>query len=267
MILSLRRNTRMFFSNAYLSYVALFHWLRPATYLATKVIAPLGQILFFTFIGQYGSGQSDPTFYIVGNSVQLAGMSGIFGVTMSVGGDRGAGTLAYIFGTPSNRLLLFVGRSMIHILDGMMGVIIGLTWGVLLLGLDLGQTDPYALMVVIFVTAFSTSGMGLMLGSLSLITVNVMFINNLVYFALLVFSGSNIALENLPGWMQAISSVIPLTRGIRSARAIIGGADMAQVTPWLLEEFLIGVIYIALGYVLFRMFEIVAKRKGTLEVF
>jgi ABC-2 type transport system permease protein len=109
--------------------------------------------------------------------------------------------------------------------------------------------------------------MGLMLGSLSLITVNVMFINNLVYFALLVFSGSNIALENLPAWMQTISNVIPLTRGIRSARAIISGADLAQVAPWVREEFLIGVIYIAVGYVLFRMFEIVAKRRGTLEVF
>jgi ABC-2 type transport system permease protein len=145
--------------------------------------------------------------------------------------------------------------------------VIGLTWGVLLLGLDLGQADPLALTVVIFVTAFSTSGMGLMLGSLSLITVNVMFINNLVYFALLVFSGSNIALEKLPVWMQTISDVIPLTRGIRSARAIIGGADLAQVAPWLWEEFLIGLIYIGLGYFLFRMFEIVARRRGTLEVF
>jgi ABC-2 type transport system permease protein len=257
----------MFFANAYLSYVALFHWLQPATYLATKVLAPLGQILFFTFIGQYGSGQSDPTFYIIGNSVQLAGMSGIFGVTMSIGGDRGAGTLAYIFGTPSNRLLLFVGRSLIHILDGMVGVLIGLTWGVVLLGLDMSQTDPAALAVVILVTSFSTSGMGLMLGSLSLITVNVMFINNLVYFALLVFSGSNVVLQDLPAWMQAISNVIPLTRGIRSARAIIGGADLAQVAPWIWEEFLIGIIYVLVGYVLFRMFEIVAKRRGTLEVF
>lgn len=266
-MLTFQRNTRMFFANAYLSYVALFHWLQPATYLATKVIAPLGQILFFTFIGQYGSGQSDPTFYIIGNSVQLAGMSGIFGVTMSIGGDRGAGTLAYIFGTPSNRLLLFVGRSIIHILDGMVGVLIGLSWGVLLLGLDMGQTDPVALAVVILVTSFSTSGMGLMLGSLSLITVNVMFINNLVYFALLVFSGSNVVLQDLPVWMQAISNVIPLTRGIRSARAIIAGSNLAQVAPWIWEEFLIGVIYVLIGYVLFRMFEIVAKRRGTLEVF
>jgi ABC-type polysaccharide/polyol phosphate export permease len=67
--------------------------------------------------------------------------------------------------------------------------------------------------------------------------------------------------------MQAISNVIPLTRGIRSARAIIGGANLAQVAPWIWEEFLIGVVYVFAGYVLFRMFEIVAKRRGTLEVF
>lgn len=69
-------------------------------------------------------------------------------------------------------------------------------WGVFLLGLDLSDTDPLALVLVIFITTFSTSGMGLMLGSLSLITRNVMFVNNTVYFLTLLVSGSNIPLQN-----------------------------------------------------------------------
>ena len=69
----------------------------------------------------------------------------------------------------------------------------------------------------------------------------------------------------MPGWMQAISSVLPLTRGIASARAIINGASLAEVAPLLLGEFLIGLAYVLAGYVLFRWFEYVAKRRGTLE--
>lgn len=260
-------NVRLFFQGAYLSYVALFAWLRPMTYLASKVAGPLGQILFFTFLGTYATGQESASFYVIGNAVQVAALSGIFGVTFSISGDRWAGTLPYLFGTPSNRLTLFVGRSLVHIIDGMLGVALGLMWGVLLLGLDLSQADPLALLLTILITSFSTSGMGLMLGSLSLITVNVMFINNTVYFLMLIFSGSNLALETMPGWMQAISTGIPLTRGISAVRALIDGSRLADVSGLLFEEIGIGVLYIILGYLLFRWFERQAKRKGSLEAF
>src|SRR4030067_2370453 len=46
-------NSRLFFHGALLSYIALFHWLRPMTYLAPKVVSPLFQILFFTLLGMY----------------------------------------------------------------------------------------------------------------------------------------------------------------------------------------------------------------------
>jgi ABC-2 type transport system permease protein len=259
-------NFRLFFQGALLSYVALFRWLRPITYIASKVIMPLNQLLFFTLLGTFATGRDNADFYVIGNAIQVAAISGIFGVTFSISGDRWEGTLAYLFGTPANRLALFVGRAFMHILDGMLGVFIGLFWGVVLLGLDLSQTDPGALLLTILITTFSTSGLGLLLGCLSLITRNVMFVNNTVYFLLLVFSGANIPIASLPIWMQRISSALPLTRGIASAREIIAGGEYRGVTGLLNGEALIGVMYVFLGYALFRWFEAQAKRRGTLEV-
>jgi ABC-2 type transport system permease protein len=262
----LAKNIRLFFHGALLSYIALFHWLRPATYLATKVISPLFQILFFTFLGMYATGRENAHFYVIGNAVQVAALSGIYGVTFSISGDRWEGTLAYLFGTPANRLALFVGRAFMHVVDGMFGIVIGLTWGVLLLHLDLSQTDPAALALTIFITTLSTSGMGLLLGCMSLITRNVMFINNTVYFLLLVFAGVNIPVSSLPHWMQIISYVLPMTRGIAAAREIIAGESLKTVAPLLNGELLVGLLYIFSGYMLFRWFEYQAKRRGTLEV-
>jgi ABC-2 type transport system permease protein len=259
-------NFRLFFQGALLSYVALFRWLRPATYLASKVIMPLNSLLFFTLLGTFATGRDNADFYVIGNAIQIAAVSGIYGVTFSISGDRWEGTLAYLFGTPANRLTLFVGRAFMHVIDGMLGVIIGLFWGVLLLGLDLSQTDPGALLLTILITTFSTSGMGLLLGCLSLITRNVMFVNNTVYFSLLIFSGANIPITSLPTWMQTISSALPLTRGIAAAREIIAGNDYQSITGLLTGEALIGVMYVFLGYALFRWFEFQAKRRGTLEV-
>jgi ABC-2 type transport system permease protein len=258
-------NLRLFWQGTLLSYIALFHWLRPATYLASKIVMPLSQILFFTLLGTFANGAQSTSYYVIGNAVQIAAVSGIYGVTMSIGGDRWNGTLPYLFGTPANRLSMFLGRAFMHVIDGMVGVIIGLMWGVLLLGLDLSKTSFPALLLTILITTFSTSGLGLLMGCISLITLNVMFINNAVYFALLIFSGANIPIATLPPWMQAVSAILPLTRGIASARLIIAGASLSEVAPLLAGEFAIGAIYALLGYGLFHWFERQAKKRGTLE--
>lgn len=260
-------NVRVFLEGAILSYQALFRWLRPATYIASKILAPLTMMIFFVFIGAYASGTNSASFYVIGNALIFAASSGIFGVTMSIGGERWSGTLPYLFGSPANRMAIFVGRAFMHVLDGMLGVFIGLGWGVLLFGLDLSQTNLIPLLFTILVTTYSTAGLGLLMGCVGLITRNVMLVNNTVYFMMLLFSGANIRLESLPEWMRVVSKYIPLTRGISSTRLIIAGAGIEDILPFLLEEFLIGLIFTILGFILFSTFEKQAKKLGTLEMF
>jgi ABC-2 type transport system permease protein len=264
---TISNNLRLFWQGTLLSYVALFHWLRPAQYVASKVFMPLAQMFFFVFLGTFATGAGNAGFYIIGNAIQITAVSGIFGVTMSVGGERETGTLPYLFGTPANRLVTFFGRAFMHVLDGMLGVVIAFAWGVILLGLDLSHTNLGSLALTIAVTTISTCGLGLLMGCLSLITVNVMFVNNFVYFLLLIFSGANVPISDLPNWMQAISYALPLTRGIAAARSLVGGAALADVAPLLWGEIGIGLMYGVLGYILFSWFEVEAKRRGTLEVF
>ena len=264
---AMTRNIRLFWQGAILSYVALFHWMRPIQYTASKILMPLAQMFFFVYLGVFATGADHAVFYIVGNALQITAVSGIFGMTMSIGGDRDNGTLGYIFGTPANRLVLFAGRAAMNILDGALGVVIAFVWGVLLMGLDLSKTNIPALGLVILVTTISTCGLGLLLGCVALITVNVMFVNNFVYFLLLIFSGANIPMRDLPSWIQLISSALPLTRGIAAARELIGGANPQEVIPLLWGELAVGTVYFAAGYFLFKIFEVAAKRRGTLEVF
>jgi len=264
---TISNNIRLFWQGAILSYVALFHWMRPIQYTASKILMPLAQMFFFVYLGTYATSADNRAFYIVGNALQIAAVSGIYGMSMSIGGDRDSGTLGYIFGTPANRLVVFMGRSFMNILDGALGVVIAFIWGVLLMGLDLSHTNIPALALVILITTISTCGLGLLMGCLALITVNVMFINNFVYFVLLIFSGANIPLADLPKWIQAISFGLPLTRGITAARSIVSGASLSEIAPLLWGELTVGLIYFVLGYLLFAVFEVTAKRRGTLEVF
>ena len=97
---TLSNNLRLFWQGALLSYIALFHWMRPIQYMASKILMPLAQMFFFVYLGTYATGSANAAYYIVGNALQIAAVSGIYGMTMSIGGDRDSGTLAYIFGTP-----------------------------------------------------------------------------------------------------------------------------------------------------------------------
>jgi ABC-2 type transport system permease protein len=259
------KNIYLFWQGTLLTYKALFAWLRPGAYMASKIVMPLAQMFFFVFLGSYASGGRNVDFYVIGNAIQITSVSGIFGVTMSVGGDRDAGTLPYLFGTPSNRFVIFFGRAFMHIIDGAIGVVIALIWGVLLLGLDLSHTNLSALALTILITTFSTCGLGLLMGCLSLLTANVMFVNNFVYFSLLIFSGANVEVTSLPLWMQFISNILPLTRGIAASRALAAGASFSDISPLLVSELGIGLVYGLLGYFLFSWFETQAKQKGTLE--
>jgi len=263
---TLSGNLQLFFRGAALSYRALFRWFRPSTYLASKIVMPLAQMIFFVFIGSFG-GAAGPDFFIIGNAMQIAAVSGIYGVTMSIGGDRWDGTLAYLFGSPANRLVLFFGRSLVHIVDGMLGVAIAFTWGVLLFGLRFAPDRLGLLSVAVLTAVFSTSGLGLLMGCVGLITRNVMFVNNTIYFLLLLLSGANVPLSDLPGWIQRISTFLPLTHSIAAARTLISGEAASEgVGILLLKEVLVGLFYLIIGYALFRNFEIKAKKKGTLEV-
>ena len=258
---------RIFLSGAWLAYIALFRWTQPASYLASKIVMPLSQILFFTFLGMSATGRHTAEFYVVGNALQIAAVNGIYGVTMTVGRERSEGTLVYLVGSPANRLVIFLGRATFNILDGMLAVVLGFVWGVLLLGLDLGTANLPGLALTILVTTASTCGLGLLMGSISLVALNVMFVNNTVYFLLLLFSGANLPLDRLPSWIQVVSAVLPLSRGIRSARLLVSGASLTEVGPLLAGELVVGLVYALAGFALFSWFEAQARRRGTLEAF
>ncbi|MFQ5575490.1 MAG: ABC transporter permease [Anaerolineae bacterium] len=264
---NLLTSIRIFVGGAWLSYVALFHWTRPANYMASKIIMPLSQILFFTYLGMTATGRDSATFYIVGNALQIAATNGIYGVTMTVGNERNGGTLIYLIGSPSNRLVIFLGRALFNILDGMLAVVLGFVWGVVLLGLDLSAANLPGLALTILIATASTCGMGLLMGSISLVALNVMFVNNTVYFLLLLLSGANLPLDRLPVWVQTISGGLPLTRGIQSARLLVSGASLAEVWPLLAGELAVGLAYALFGFGFFSWFEAQARRRGTLEAF
>jgi ABC-2 type transport system permease protein len=117
----------------------------------------------------------------------------------------------------------------------------------------------------VVITVFSTNAFGMLLGSIGLRARDVFFISNIVYFVMLLLCGVNVPLEQLPGWMQAVSQALPLTHGIEAARRAVAGEGLGSVGGLVLTELLIGVAYAASAFALFRWLEISGRRTAALD--
>jgi hypothetical protein len=82
---------RVFFVGGRISYRALFNWISPTMYTTTMLVGPFFQVLFFVYLGRYAGNESD-AFFIVGNSIQVCGLAGIFGMIMGIANERQFGT-------------------------------------------------------------------------------------------------------------------------------------------------------------------------------
>src|SRR4029450_14017386 len=107
----MRESLRVFFIGGSLSYRALFNWMHWSYYIPTMLGAPVFQILFFAYIGRYAQVESDE-FFVVGNAVQLSAMAGIYGMAMTVGGERWTQTLSPLLAPRANRLPALLRRAL-----------------------------------------------------------------------------------------------------------------------------------------------------------
>jgi ABC-2 type transport system permease protein len=262
----LRHSLRIFFIGGLISYRALFNWLHPKIYIPTMLGSPFFQILFFANVGRF-SGVENDTFFVVGNAVQVCAMSSIYGMTMTIANERYFGTLSSLLATPANRLALFLGRAIPPIANGLIVSAFGFTVGVALLDFEVATSAIAPLAVTVFVTVVSCTALGMVLGSIGLRARDVFFASNLMYFLTLLFCGTNVPLETMPGWMQAVGRGLPLTHGIEAARAIAGGAELASVADLVWTELFIGALYAIVAYILFRVFEFEGRRRASLETF
>ena len=257
-------NLRVFFVGGYLSYRALFNWMHWTYYIPTMLGAPLFQVLFFAYIGRFAEVRNDE-FFVVGNAVQLSSMAGIYGMAMTLGGERWTQTLSSLMATPAHRLPLFLGRSLPLIANGIVTSAFAFVVGWLLLDFELAAGQIPALAVVVVASAFACTSFGLVIGALGLRARDVFFLANLFVYLLLLFCGANIPLEALPNWMEAVSRTLPLTHGIEAARAIADGASLSQVGSLVWTELGIGAAYATAGFALFKLLEFEGRRRASFE--
>ena len=257
---------RVFFVGGLTSYRALFNWISPWVFFPILVIYPVFQILFFAYLGRYAHAQSD-AFFLIGNTFIAVAVTGFFGMGNSVANERRSQTLPSVLASPANRLALFLGRALPSIVTGFVVAAISFAIGATLLHVHVGAREIGALSVAVLASSFACTAFGLCLGALGLRGRNVGLFADTVSGCMLLVAGANVPLARLPGWIQGLASVLPLTHGIQAARRVGGGESLGAAGGLLATELVIGVIYLVAGLGLLRLFEYEGRRTATLETF
>jgi ABC-2 type transport system permease protein len=261
---TLRAPLRIFFVGGLISFRALFGFMSPWVFVPTLVVTPIFQILLFTFIGRSAGLESDK-FYVLGNALQYASVPCLFAMTQAIAGERFQQTLGYILVSPAGRVPLFLGRALPVIVNGFFVAGFSLAVSSLILGVHLPAGAIAPLVLVIAASTFSCTGLGLVTAGIGLVVRETAVLSNIVFGLLLVFTGANVPLREMPGWMGTVAQGLPFTHGIAAARSLADGSSLGDVGGRLGTELLVGTIYAAFGYTLLRALERRSRSHGTLE--
>lgn len=231
------------------TWVNLKRWLIKTTrnpfVLVFSLLNPIMFLVLFTEVfggitgGAIGSAVGGDTSYITFLVPAIAIQVSLIAATTSGIGlveDIESGMFEKALVSPMHRGAVFLGKSLSEVLRIVVQVCIILVFGYVLLWIDTGG-DPgtyvatglagavgivlVGVLFSVWFTAFSNV--------MALVTrdqESTMISVNVLQFPLLFLSSAFLPLDALPGWVQVVASLNPLTYGIDAARALMFGRDV-----------------------------------------
>lgn len=262
---SLAGACRSFFTSAALSYRALFNWATPSLYVGSVLLPPLFQLFFFVFLGRTLNTGSDE-FFVMGNLVLACSISGIFGGTMAMANERNFATLPYLIMSTQRRITTLASRGLPFVVNGMVASTFVAVCATPALGFDWSPPVVLGMAAAVVVASVSSTALGLCLGAVGLRFADVWLIGNLVASSMLLLTGVNLPIEELPRALSILGQSIPVTHAVEGARQVYATGDFGAGASAFAREGVIAAVYLVLAWVLLYGFEGSARKSAKTEV-
>ena len=153
--------------------------------------------------------------------------SGLMGLPLVVSGLREMKILKRLRVTPVSPVLILGAELAMYVVYCTVSLatlsVAGLLWGVRLRGSVPAFLGSWAL------TMFSTHSIGMLAGGVAKDTKQASVIASILYFPMLVFSGTTLPIEVMPKAMQKIVSFLPLTQGLTMMKNTFLGISTGSI--------------------------------------
>jgi ABC-2 type transport system permease protein len=216
---------RSFVVAARLGWQMEANWTDPLLFFIYSVAKPLASALILVVMLEVISGGAKPeyrAFVVVGSALWSFVLSGVSGLAWMILDDRERyRMLKYLYVSPSEFLVVMLGRGVARISVGAMGAAITLLVGVVLLGVPFapGRIDWPILVAVMALGVTAILAIGLLLAAICMQTRQESWsYPEAAAGALFLVSGVVFPLSVLPGPVQAIGLLTPLTWWVEGVR-------------------------------------------------
>ncbi len=185
----------------------------------------------------------------------------------TVSWERWEGTIEYTFMSPSSRVTHLLGMGFYAVVYGILQTAVTLGVCYLFFDLDLSEANYWGALLILAVCSISLVGFGVVAAVLPLLSPEKgQQVSYIVSSVLLLVSGVYYEVDVLPGWMQAIATVSPVTYALQGSRAALQeGAGVAELWGSIWPLLIMGAVFVPLGLYVFHLGERYAKKTGKLK--
>lgn len=243
-------------------YRAIFTWKSWLTGWFVRVIA---QVAFFAVIGER-LGDDEKTFYLlVGNSILVAAVVGVFSLNMTTG-ERWAGTLPLLVASPSSPVIVFSARGSYLAVDGALSALAALAVAGPMFGMDMPWPRVLAVVPLTAVVALASYCFGTFLAG---IVFRFRDVNSLVvlttHVSLMAACGVNVPLSYYPAALESLSRLLPVTNGLLGVRGVFDGAAWGTIVLDGALEAAVAAGWMTVALMTFNRLASRGRRDGSLD--
>ena len=241
-------------------------------------IAPLLWLLPFVFQGKaLVGGMSSPAFkaltgsanflpfILIGTMVSTYIFSGLWGVGNSLREETYWGTLEYIIASPTNPVVVLLGKTLAEFILASINVIIQAIIATFFLGVNLTLAKIFPVMLIVLLLLIGFYGFAIAFAGFTLLIKEVHGYVHSLEWVFYLFSPIRYPVE-VSSITKTLSALIPLTYALVAIRGIIL-LNKHIVNLWQTMIILIGmdIVLIIGGYLLFQYLERKTRQAGTIS--
>lgn len=179
-------------------------------------------------------------------------MAVMIGLAASISREKELGTLDGILVAPIPRLCIILGKALSQTTRGLLQGSIVLLLSIFLFGVKIYGSIPLVALLL-FLGVFSFIGLGILISAIAAEQETAMMIMMTLTFPMIFLSGVFFPIEQMPGFMQIISRILPLTYVIEALRkVIILGAGISSLGKELTILITFGIITLAIAVPVFK---------------
>ena len=228
---------------------------------------PFMTLVFYCVMAGFAYETTDVTDWVIGNAFMLCTNTCLFSLGTCFVGERYYGRIRSIIVGKTSKFEIVLQKGFFAAVVSVITTLTGFALGCLVFGIKLTEIPWGSFVMVLIIAMFAVMGLGMFLSVLGLVSHQIHMISNVMWYVLLIFTGTNFPISQLPEGVQIISYVLPMKRSIAAARTLVAGGNIDDVSRLFLGEMVIGVIYLLIAAFVVKQAERIAIKNGTLELF